>query len=131
MKIALPIWNYRVSPVFDVARHVLVVEAGPRQLRLQRRQSLPMTDPVARAQTLVNWDVEVLICGAISQALERLLKSGGVSVISGVRGEVTAVVEAYLGGRLDDAEFAMPGCHVAANCGRGTRPQPAGDPRPT
>ena len=128
MKIALPIWDHRISPVFDVARHVLVAEVGTRQLRLQRCRPLPEGDPATRVQSLADWEVDVLICGAISQAFEGLLKSRGVSVISGVRGEVAAVVEAYLDGRLDDAEFAMPGCHVANDAGRRTRSLPAENP---
>ena len=123
MKIALPIWDHRVSPVFDVAQHVLVVEVSPRGMRLQRCRSLPPTDPMARAQTLVDWRVEVLICGAISQALEHLLKAQGVAIVSRVRGEVAAVLEAYLAGRLDEPEFAMPGCHVATDSGGEARSQ--------
>lgn len=123
MKIALPIWDHRVSPVFDVARYVLVVDVGPRGMRLQKRRPLSQTDPVARAQTLIDWGVEVLICGAISQALEHLLKAQGVAIVSRVRGEVAAVLEAYLAGRLDEPEFAMPGCHVATDSGGEARSQ--------
>ena len=131
MKIALPIWDHRVSPVFDVAQQVLVVEVSPRGMRLQRCRSLPQTDPMARAQTLIDWGVEVLICGAISQALENLLKSQGVAIISRVRGEVAAVLEAYVAGRLDEPEFAMPGCHVATDSGGDIRSQPTYEAHPS
>ena len=117
MRIALPIWDSRVSPVFDVAQSVLVVEVEADGKRSLERWSLTQTDPAARAQSLVDWGVAVLICGAISQTLERLLKGHGVAIISCVRGEADAVLDAYLGGRLDEPRFAMPGCDVVVDSG--------------
>lgn len=54
MQTALPIWDRRTPPVFDVAQYVWVVEVRPCGMRLQRRRPLLQTDPVARAQTPVD-----------------------------------------------------------------------------
>ena len=109
MKVAVPDWQGRVSPVFDVAEQILLVdvddEDGNRQV-----ESLGSTGPHQRAQRLAELGVKVLVCGAISWPLEALLASSGIQVIPLVCGEVEEVVQAFRDGTLEDERFAMPGC---------------------
>ena len=80
MKVAVPDWQGRVSPVFDVAEQILLIdvddEDGNRQV-----ESLGNTAPYQRAQRLAELGVKVLVCGAISWPLETLLASSGIRVI--------------------------------------------------
>ncbi len=110
MRIALPIWEERVSPVFDVAEQVVLVDVEDRQIYKQIPRALTATDPTHRAETLAGWGVQLLICGAISQVLEQLLIARRVRVRSRVRGQVDEVLAAHLAGRLDDTVYLMPGC---------------------
>ncbi len=111
MKVAVPEWQGRVSPVFDVASHLVVVELDHTIGECDRRtESLGNAAAHERAGRLRDLGVDVLVCGAISWPLEAMLISGGVRVIPLVCGPVDEVVQAFRDGTLEDGRFAMPGC---------------------
>lgn len=110
MKIAVPDWQGRVSPVFDVAEQILVVELDDVEAANWRTEKLASTTPHDRAHQLTELGLDVLLCGAISWPLEALLVKNGVRVISLVCGNVTEVVQAFRDGTLSESRFAMPGC---------------------
>ena len=124
MKLAIPVWQGRISPVFDVAGQLLLVElVDGREVARQER----MVDETAadeRSRKLAELGVETLICAGISQLLETGLADRGIRVIARVCGNVEEVLAAYLAGRLSQARFAMPGCcgqrrrRHRGNCGR-------------
>jgi len=111
MKIAIPCWQNIVSPVFDVAGMVLLIEiADGRELNRQT-SSLSGNDPLARVRQIVVLGADMLICGAISGQLESMLRSAGVRVVSNICGGVEDVLSAFLRGALIDTPFLMPGCY--------------------
>ena len=110
MIVAIPVWQGRVSPVFDVAGQLLVVELNGAVESARRHESLPDEAPERRTQRLRALGVETLICGAISRPLEALLTAGRIEVIPRVCGEAEEVLQAFLSARLQDDRFAMPGC---------------------
>ena len=110
MLVAIPNFQGRVSPVFDVASRLTVVRVERRSERDRREIALLEARPEAIARSLAELGIAVLICGAISQTLERLLRHEGVRVVGQVCGEVDAVLQAYLHGTLDAPEFGLPGC---------------------
>ncbi len=116
IRVAIPEWQGRVSPVFDVAGRVLLVDADPGAERARRELALEGEDPQARLARLVEAGADVLVCGAISRPLELALASAGIEVISQACGEVERVLKAYLAGELDQEAYWMPGC-----CGRRRR----------
>jgi predicted Fe-Mo cluster-binding NifX family protein len=112
MKVAIPSLNGRVSPVFDTARELIVVEVEGGEERSRRIVSLAQ-DPflTKRVKKLRTLKIDVLICGGISHVLADGVSAGKTKVISWVAGPVEEVLRAYLGDRLSDAEWRMPGCH--------------------
>ena len=111
MKVAVPDWQGRVSPVFDVAEQVMLVDLDDHNEDGNRhRESLGSTAPHQRARRLTELGVDVLVCGAISWPLEALLAASGIRVIPLICGEVEEVVRAFQDGTLRDEQFAMPGC---------------------
>ena len=62
-----------------------------------------------RLTILVNLDVRVVICCAVSDVLHKLLKSKNIQVIAGRIGELEEVLEAFIGNQLDNQSFLMPG----------------------
>ncbi len=109
--LAVPEWQGRVSPVFDVAANVLLVELDENAEESGRHtESLGGTSPHERARRLADLGVDVLVCGAISWPLEALLAAGGVRVVPLVCGPVDEVVQAFRNGTLEDGRYAMPGC---------------------
>ena len=116
MRIAVPVWRERVSPVFDVAGSLLLVDAEDGARTRRSDANVQGDDIGARVQTLTELGVDVLICGAISRPLEAMLTAAGVKVVAQVCGGVEDVLDAYRSGSLGDPAFAMPGC-----CGRRRR----------
>jgi predicted Fe-Mo cluster-binding NifX family protein len=110
MKIAIPTWRDRVSPVFDVAQQLLLVELIDVAEVSRQQVSLLETDPVRRARRVQDLQVQTLICCAVSEPLREALVGCGVEVIDHICGDVEEIVAAYQNGTLGEERFAMPGC---------------------
>ena len=110
MRLAISTLADRISPVFDVARQLLVVELDHGKEVSSRNVSLEEGEAAARARHVAALGVKVLICGAVSRPLERLLLSEGVEVFPQRCGPVGEVLGAFLSGQLTDEAFLMPGC---------------------
>lgn len=119
MKLALTVWDDRISPVFDACREarILLVERG--SVVAQEKMAFAADSPEARVNRLIDAGIGVLICGAISEPLQNTLLDRGVDVIGFVAGNAEEVMTAYLSGRLPNHGMAMPGCR--AQCRRHRR----------
>lgn len=123
MNLAIPIWQKRVSPVFDTAEHLLILEISDG--REVSRVTYPIGDlnPSLRAKRLAELHVDVLVCGAISRPLANMLFASGIRTIPWISGNVDDVIPHYLDGRPLDGRFLMPGCRrrqrLQGGCTRG------------
>ena len=116
MRVAIPVFDDRVSPVFDAGRRVVLVDIeGGREIR-RTVQIIEEPELGPRARRVAELGADVLICGAISRPLETMLLSAGVEVIPQTCGSLEAVIRAFLSGRLTERAFMMPG-----SCGRRRR----------
>ncbi len=121
MRVAIAVWNDRVSPVFDAASRLMLVDVEDGVERARREEALPESFLARRAKRLAELGVTVLICGAISHPLSAVLAASGVTVIPWTAGPVDEVLAAYLKGRLPDPRWLMPGCGVRHQRHRGGR----------
>ena len=112
MKVALATWNGRISPVFDVARQVLILDVEKGGVVARHEETLPGTEPQAQAERLAAIAPHTLICGAISQTLAGLLAAKNIRVIPFTAGAVEEVISSWLAGALPNQALAMPGCCV-------------------
>jgi hypothetical protein len=110
MRLGIATHQGRVSPVLDVTKHLRVVSLGGKTPTGEREVALAARSLVGRVREIQAADIDVLICGALSWPLETALAAAGIRVVSQVCGEVEAVLEAYLAGRLAQGAFRMPGC---------------------
>jgi len=110
MRLAISTLDDRISPVFDVARQLLVVDIDHGEEVGSRTTPLEEETPAARARHVAALGVTVLICGAVSRPLERLLLGEGLEVFPQRCGPVGEVLSAFLSGRLTEDAFRMPGC---------------------
>mgnify|MGYP002642523865 CR=1 FL=1 len=110
MKVAIPCWQGRVSPVLDVARSALLVTLERGQETTRQKVSVEGTGLLHRAQHISRLGADVVICGAVSRPLELTLHSVGVDVIANVCGQLDEVLAAFIDGRLDEDVYLMPGC---------------------
>lgn len=116
MKAAFSFWNGRIAPVFDVAGQVRLVQVESGKVLDARDETLPLEPPAIRMARLSELGIDTLVCGAISRPLHLMIESCGIRVLPFLSGELAQVVAAWLGGRLEDGSFDMPGC-----CGQGRR----------
>lgn len=119
MRVALAVWNGRISPVFDVARRALIIDITDGAVAGSREADMPGEDLAGKAKTLAGLGVETLICGAISRVCAGVLEAHGIKPVAFVAGEVEAVLAAFLRGRLDQRAYRMPGC--ACQCRKSKR----------
>jgi len=130
--VAIPHWQGRVSPVFDVAGSVLIVEIDAGRVGRCRDIVLADEDPQDRAAALTAAGAGVLICGAVSWPLKIALAAAGIEVIPQICGDVESVLAAYLDGGLARDDFLMPGCRgrqrvpVASDHRRAAAAEPGG-----
>ena len=124
MKLALAVWNGRISPVFDASRHLDVLAIDNGQVVSRHEYEIETSDPFARAKRLADLGVETLICGAVSRPLAEMIGARGIRVIPFVAGETEEVLAAFLAGKLPSPSMAMPGC-----CGRRMRFRSGQTPR--
>ena len=111
MRVAMAVWNDRISPVFDTSSRLLLVDVEQGAERDRRNVEMGVDlFPTQRARRLTELEVNVLICGAISRPLAEMVSALGVVVIPWVSGPVEGVLRAYLTKRLSDSRWRMPGC---------------------
>ena len=116
MKVAIPYWQGRVSPVLDVAGKFLLVDLEAGREVSRKDASLFPVGPLERVRELRQIGVQILICGAVSRPLELALDAASVQVIPHTCGQVEEVLAAFVNGQLNEYAFLMPGC-----CGRRRR----------
>ncbi len=111
MRIAIPHWQGRIAPVFDVAGRLLLIDVESGREIFRQQRILFKTSFSDRAAELLSYGPNALLCGAISAPLQLKLLASGLKVIAFVCGPVDDVLAAYLQGSLANPAFAMPGCH--------------------
>ena len=110
VRLAIAHWQGRVSPVFDVAASILVIEIdGEREVKRWQTE-VDIEDPKARAARLLELGIDVLICGAVSWPLALAIESAGIQLIPQTCGNLESVLSAYIHGQLHQDTFLMPGC---------------------
>ena len=110
MKAAFATWNDRIAPVFDVARHICLVEVEAGHIKAEVPEALTDDTPAHKALRLSELRVGTLVCGAISRPVRSVVEAYGIHVIPFVAGDVREVIQAWVPGLLEPEAFAMPGC---------------------
>ncbi|MBN1296651.1 NifB/NifX family molybdenum-iron cluster-binding protein [bacterium] len=110
MRLAIPHWQNRISPVLDVAGTFRLVDID--QGHIIREWDVPMDHalPLDRTRSLAGLGVDAVICGAVSRQLENALTGAGIEILAQICGDVQRVIEAFLTGRLESDVYRMPGC---------------------
>ena len=67
MKVAFTIWNGRISPVFDTARELLLLELEDDRIVSETHEQLPDADAARCVAKLHDLGISTLVCGAISR----------------------------------------------------------------
>lgn len=109
-KIAVTVWDHRVSPVFDSARTLLIAEFHGDALVDTSYLTFDPDRPLELLQMLQAQKVMVIICGAVSEGPANMLEAAGFELIPFIAGDVHLVLQSYIQGDPLGTEFNMPGC---------------------
>lgn len=110
MRLGIPDWHGQVSPVFDVAGQLLVLDVQGGQEVGRRAVSLRSLGSTERAQRLGDLGIDTLVCGAISSSLEGMITRLGVRVVALVAGPVEQVARSVIAGERLPSSCLLPGC---------------------
>ena len=121
MKVAITIWENRISPVFDAAENLLIAEIRDREIVARKIRPLPAGPYGRLIELLRDHQVEVLICGALCVGPAAFLEMHGIHVISFIAGDAGQVLARFAQDG-DLSAFFMPGCRwrrrrAGADCG--------------
>jgi predicted Fe-Mo cluster-binding NifX family protein len=118
-RVAIPVFNQRVAPVFDWAGILAIVEISSSAPNLPVEQDVTGLLAFQRSELLLSENIEVLICGGISCQLAAEISDKGIKVIAGIAGDTNQVIDAFTNGQLDSARWALPGWCGGFGRGRG------------
>jgi predicted Fe-Mo cluster-binding NifX family protein len=110
MRLAIPIWGHRISPVLDTASNLLVVEIEDQRETSRSQTFLDENDTSRRCLRIRSLEIDTLLCGAVSRVFLRMLSASGIHVIPEISGPTEDIIKAYLQGGLFRSRFQMPGC---------------------
>ncbi|MGD9210399.1 MAG: NifB/NifX family molybdenum-iron cluster-binding protein [Desulfobacteraceae bacterium] len=100
MQVALTVWEDRISPLFDAASKLLIVQIHDGRILTKHLEQFECSSILFCAARLDNLGISVLICGGISEFSEKLIEARGIRVLSFTSGVVEKVLEDYLAGCL-------------------------------
>jgi predicted Fe-Mo cluster-binding NifX family protein len=108
-RIAIPIFQSRISPVLDACNDLVLVDLSETGAVRRANVSLQKLSIGERAAAMSRQGVEKIICAGVSDLMIACIVSRGMHVISGLSGEVEQIIAAYQQDRLDQDCFRMPG----------------------
>ncbi len=108
--LAIPVLRSRVAPVLNWCSRIQIFPEAPSQKGVEQELTLPHLEAAQRLHILRHNGVNTLICGALSADLLQCARHLGLTVVSGVAGEVQEVVQSYWQNTLDQPRFWLPGC---------------------
>lgn len=108
-RIAIPVFKSRVSPVFDTCTKMLVIDCdGAKEIQRQEIY-LDKLSLYERQRILATLNVDVFICGGITETFQKMIKSPENQFITGRTGGVEEILAAFLSGKIHHKKFQMPG----------------------
>ncbi len=122
MKVALTVWDDEISPVFDFAKRLLIADLKGGSILKRYRIRIRSERIVSRIAMLSDMNIEVVVCGAISEPVANMIKARGICLVPFVTGKTEMVLDAFLRGLLASPDFQMPGYRQGHHRCRRCRP---------
>ena len=107
----ISIFRTRLSPLFDNAQKLLLVNHNGPIENFRETIYIGTSHPIEKIKLLKKLNIEVLICGAISRRLLEQIMASGIKVIPRLSGEYEEILHTFKEGKLSGEDrFLMPGC---------------------
>ena len=118
MKVAIPLYENRISPRFAYSKEFLVVDIKDHQVLNRKTLMLNVKNPVQIAEHFAKVGVDVILSSGMNQDFQKAFRLRNIGVIWGLIGEVEDVLDAYMKGEV----FAGMGpCPPVCNRGRSSK----------
>ncbi len=103
-KILIPLFDNQMSPRFDLAAEALIVSIIRETSVMGRVEEkvVVVENPSAEAmcRLAVTENIQTVICAGIEKEYYDFLEWKGIQVLDDISGQVDAILEAFLGGKL-------------------------------
>ena len=109
LRIAIPVWEGRVSPVLDVAERLLLVDVDRGREVSRSLEGIGQGLLPQRVRRISDLGIGIVICGTVSRQMAMMLSSLGITVFPCMRGEVDEVLNSVVRNGVPDPRFFMPG----------------------
>jgi predicted Fe-Mo cluster-binding NifX family protein len=110
-KIAIPLFNERVSPRFDCAQSFLLVETEDRRIVESEEVRTGQLSTMERVGKLSDLRVDALICGGIDEVSARRLVHKGIRIYAWITGMARDALISFLNGDLESGIMVGAGGH--------------------
>ena len=110
MKVAITVWEDRISPVLDSSHTLLIANIKNSKIMSREYVAFNPEMPSRLPRVLSDLDIEVLICGAVSQLPADMIESGGIKLIPFITGNVDEVLASFAKSATVVPSYLMPGC---------------------
>lgn len=99
--LAIPVYQERISPLLDVSKKYAIFEIVDDEVKQKLLIEVHAESEPLRIDKLKELGVSVIICGAVSDFVTRLVLAKGIRLISWVSGPVDEIIERYTGDALE------------------------------
>jgi len=100
MKIAIPIFENRVSPRFDFSPELWIIEVESGEVVSQEKFPTANLNLPKRLEQITSNRIDKVICGGIDGLSRNQLGSRGIDVVQDVIGDADIVFDLFMRGRL-------------------------------
>jgi predicted Fe-Mo cluster-binding NifX family protein len=108
MKIAISIWQDRISPVFDKSQCLQIFMVNDEKVD-SRLENIGERSALSKVEWLTELSIDVLICGAITRSLHFDLLAAEIEVWPFICGPTELILDDFLTHNKIDNRFFMPG----------------------
>lgn len=109
MKIALTVWNSRISPVFDAAKTILVAEIKNAEVTNKIYEFFDAQAPASLVKRLTELQVDLFVTGAITQTPASVIESSDITLIPFIGGRIDEALSLFANGESPAPKMALPG----------------------
>ena len=120
MKIAIPVFENRISPRFDFAPGFGLYDIEGERITGSRNISCEGWSDSERVSRLKVLGIDTLICGGIPDYLLSILTNNGIKIIPWVAGDASEALTLFLRGKLNSGTVICPG-RKRRRCKRGIK----------
>ncbi len=106
MKIAIPFYQNRVSNRLDSSENFLIVSLQNGLIESSKKIRLLHNEPMMMINILTQLDIDVLICGGITDYYAKHFTPSKIKVIPWITGELENVLDLYLQGKLKNLNMS-------------------------